>query len=384
MKIDIFFDKLSKSKIDYFAGVPDSLLKPFCDFLMSKYGIPSAHHIVAHNEGGCVALASGYHLATGRIPCVYMQNSGIGNIANPVISLTHPKVYSIPILYVVGWRGEPGTKDEPQHAYQGEITLDLLKNLALETYVVGSDTTEQELSEVLKHFCVLFAEGKSAAFVIRKNAFSVSESMKYKYSNGYLLDREDAIRKITQISGDDIVVSTTGKISRELFEIRAAEKSGHARDFLTVGSMGHSGMIALGIASNMNSDSRIWCIDGDGSLLMHMGCLGVIGKEKPKNFIHVVLNNVAHETVGGMPTVVETMNLSEIALASGYEKAFQVESEEELVNVLFKLKNEKGLIFVEVKVALGARGDLGRPTLSTIENKQNFMGYLKSLTAEGL
>ena len=369
----LFIDLLNKNNINFFTGVPDSLLKPLCDYLTKTYGIDSGHHLIAHNEGGCVAFASGYHLATGKVPCVYMQNSGIGNMTNPVVSLTHPKVYAIPILYVIGWRGEPGVKDEPQHVFQGEIMLRQLESMEIETFVVDKHTTEQELYEKLNHYKMLFELGKSAAFIVRKGAFIADYSKEYK--NRYILNRETVIKIITEYSCDDMIVSTTGKISRELYEIRANSGGNHSRDFLTVGSMGHSAMIALGIAVNKKK-SRVWCIDGDGALLMHMGALSVVGNIKPENFIHVILNNESHETVGGMPTVISTTDVCAMAIALGYKTAYSVDNETELTKVLEKVKTDNGPALIEVKVALGARADLGRPILKAVDNKSNFMKFL--------
>lgn len=372
MNIGIFMEVLEKHSISFFTGVPDSLLGKFCDYLMNTYGIAPQRHLVAHNEGGCVALASGYHLATGKVPCVYMQNSGIGNALNPITSLTHPKVYGIPMLFVVGWRGEPGVKDEPQHIFQGEVTLKLLDTLEIETFVIDKDTTISEVDGVLKTFSILFTKGKSAAFVVRKGTFSGD---KHAYLNKYHLNREQAVQIIAQAAGDDVIVSTTGKISRELFEIREQNIQDHSHDFLTVGSMGHSAMIALGIALQQ-PQRRVWCIDGDGAILMHMGALGVVASRHPENYLHVVLNNTAHETVGGIPTVADTMKLTEIALASGYSHAYKADDEWSLREILNLALNQPGPNFVEVMVALGARVDLGRPTTTAQENKQAFMECL--------
>lgn len=372
MNTDIFAAALKGHHIEFFTGVPDSLLGKFCDYLMHTYGINPRHHVVAHNEGGCVALATGYHLATGKVPCVYMQNSGIGNALNPVASLAHPKVYGIPMLLVIGWRGEPGTKDEPQHIFQGEVTMELLRGLEIETFILDKDTSPEQLEAALEGFQPLFAQGKSAAIVVRKGAFS---GEKYIYRNQYLLNREQAVQIVAQAAGDDAMVSTTGKISRELFEFREQAGQGHGRDFLTVGSMGHSAMIALGIALQQ-PDRRVWCLDGDGAVLMHMGALGVVASQQPRNYIHVVLNNCAHETVGGVPTVAGSMRLTDIALACGYRKAYRAEDEAALRKALDEARQERGPVFVEVMVALGAREDLGRPTTTAQENKLAFMEYL--------
>ncbi len=242
-----------------------------------------------------MALAAGYYLSTGNIPCVYLQNSGIGNIINPVASLLNDRVYGIPCIFIIGWRGEPGTKDEPQHSFQGQVTLKLLEVMDIAYMVIDKATTERDLADKLVEFKTLLDSGKSVAFVVKKGALFYDEKVEYKNEN--TTRREDIIRRITDIAGDDIIVSTTGKTSRELFEIREQKGKSHKYDFLTVGSMGHSSSIALGIALN-KPNTRVWCIDGDGAALMHMGSMAVIAAKSPKNYIHVVINNCAHESVG--------------------------------------------------------------------------------------
>lgn len=359
---------------DFYTGVPDSQLKALCNYLINTYGIDKKHHIIAANEGNCTALAAGYHLATGKVPVVYMQNSGEGNIINPVASLLNDKVYAIPMIFIIGWRGEPGVHDEPQHIYQGEVTIRLLDDMGIKSYIIGSDTTDDDVKKAMGEFEKELKAGRNVAFVIRKGALKYDE--KVVYSNDNLMVREDIIRHIADVSGEDPVVSTTGKASRELFEIREAKGQSHKYDFLTVGSMGHSSSIALGVALN-KPETKVWCIDGDGALLMHMGAMAVIGANAPKNLIHIVINNGAHETVGGMPTVASNLDVVAIAKACGYPYAVSVNSFEELDGELAKAKEAECLSLIEVKCSIGAREDLGRPTTTAIENKENFMGYLK-------
>lgn len=361
---------------DFFTGVPDSQLKALCNFLMDRYGIDPKHHVIAANEGNCTALAAGYHLATGKVPVVYMQNSGEGNIINPVASLLNDKVYAIPVVFIVGWRGEPGIHDEPQHIYQGEVTVKLLDDMGIENFIIGADTTEAELRAKMDEFRSILATGKDVAFVIRKGA--LTDAPKVCYKNDNTMVREEIIKHIVAVSVEDPIVSTTGKASRELFETRVANGQSHKYDFLTVGSMGHSSSIALGVAIN-KPNTRVWCIDGDGAVLMHMGSMAVLGANKPKNLIHVVINNGAHETVGGMPTVAGNIDLVAIAKACGYPNAICVDNFEDLDKELEAAKNRNELSLIEVKCSIGARDDLGRPTTTALENKQNFMEYLKTL-----
>ena len=370
MKVESFVKALGA---DFYTGVPDSQLKALCNYLMDTYGIDPKHHVIAANEGNCAALAAGYHLATGKVPVVYMQNSGEGNIINPVASLLNDKVYAIPVIFVIGWRGEPGIHDEPQHIYQGEVTVKLLDDMDIKSFVIGKETTEEELAAAMADFREVLATGKDVAFVIRKGALTDAPSV--KYSNENTMVREEIIRHIVAASGTDPIVSTTGKASRELFEIREANGQGHGYDFLTVGSMGHSSSIALGVAIN-KPDLKVWCVDGDGAVLMHMGSMAVLGANKPSNMVHVVINNSAHETVGGMPTVAGSIDLVGIAKACGYPYAVSVDSFEALDKELADAKKRDSLSMIEVKCSIGARDDLGRPTTTALENKQNFMKYL--------
>lgn len=370
MNVEDFVDVLG---CEFYTGVPDSQLKALCNYLMNTYGIDKKHHIIAANEGNCTALAAGYHLSTGKIPVVYMQNSGEGNIINPVASLLNDKVYAIPCIFVIGWRGEPGVHDEPQHIYQGKITCDLLDLMDIENFIIDKQTSVDDLKNQMNKFNDVLAKGKNVAFVIRKNALTYDEKVKYENDNDMI--REEIIKHIADVTGEDPIVSTTGKASRELFEIREANSQSHQYDFLTVGSMGHSSSIALGIAIN-KPNKRIWCIDGDGAVLMHMGSMGLIGNVNQDNFVHIVINNGAHETVGGMPTVALNMDLVEIAKACGYHYAVSVDNFDDLDKELNNVKNMNKLSFIEVLSSIGARDDLGRPTTTAIENKENFMKFL--------
>lgn len=365
---------------DFFTGVPDSQLRALCDYMEDTYGSDPKHHIIAANEGNCAAIAAGYHLATGRVPVVYMQNSGQGNIINPAASLLNEKVYAIPCIFIIGWRGEPGVHDEPQHVYQGEVTLKLLEDMGIEFFVIDKDTTEAALRERMEEFRKLLGRGKNTAFVIRKGALTYDKKVSYR--NGHAMKREEIIRHIVQVSGEDPVISTTGKTSRELFEIREADGSGHQYDFLTVGSMGHTSSIALGVAIN-KPDRKVWCIDGDGSALMHMGAMAVVAQAAPENLVHIVINNGAHESVGGMPTAAGRIDLLKIAEGCGYKETYRAADFEELDRALTSAKEASGPVFLEVKAAVGARDDLGRPTTSPVENKAAFMDYLREEGLEG-
>lgn len=369
MDVFKFVSLLKDNGVDFYAGVPDSQLKSLCDYLTNIN-----NHIIAANEGNAVALAAGYHLSTGKIPCVYLQNSGLGNIVNPIASLLNDSVYGIPCVFVVGWRGEPGLKDEPQHVFQGEITLKLLEVMDIDYMVIDKNTNINDLNTKMKKFKPLLNSGKSVAFVVKKGGFSYKEEVKYENKNTSF--REEIVNCIVNTANEDIVISTTGKTSRELFEIREQNKQSHKYDFLTVGSMGHSSSIALGIALNKNN-TRVWTIDGDGAALMHMGAMAIVGAKAPSNYIHIIINNEAHESVGGQPTVAEHINFRQIALGCGYKYAYYAGNLSELENILCVIKEKRGPILIEVKSAIGSRANLGRPTVTPIENKVSFMKYIK-------
>lgn len=378
MQVEKFVEILGS---DFYTGVPDSQLKALCNYLIHTYGIDPKHHVIAANEGNCSALAAGYHLATGKVPVVYMQNSGEGNIINPVASLLNDNVYAIPTIFVVGWRGEPGIHDEPQHVYQGMVTVKLLEDMDIASFIVDKTTSEDDLKAQMTKFNELLNAGKQVAFVIRKGAISFDEKVEYKNDNAMV--REEIIRHIAAATGEDIIISTTGKASRELFEIREANGQSHKYDFLTVGSMGHSSSIALGVAINKPA-TKVWCVDGDGAALMHMGAMAVVADNKPANMVHIVINNGAHETVGGMPTVCAGLDIAPVAKALGYPNVTVVSTFDELDAALATAKNRNELSFIEIKCSIGARDDLGRPTTTARENKENFMEYLKTLGQQNM
>ena len=370
MKVENFVKALGA---DFFTGVPDSQLKALCNYLMSTYGVDGKHHIIAANEGNCTAIAAGYHLATGKVPVVYMQNSGQGNIINPVASLLNGDVYGMPCIFVIGWRGEPGVHDEPQHIFQGKVTVKLMEDMDIPVCILSKDTTEEELAAQMESFKALLAEGKQVCFVVRKGALAFDG--KVKYSNDNTMLREDIVRHIASAAGEDPIVSTTGKASRELFEIREANGQSHCYDFLTVGSMGHSSSIALGIALQQ-PQRKVWIIDGDGAVLMHMGAMAVLASQNPGNIVHIVINNGAHETVGGQPTAMANVDVVAVAKGCGYPNAVSVDCFEALDAALAEARAKNELTLIEVKCAIGARDDLGRPTTTAQENKQAFMEFL--------
>lgn len=369
-----FYDLLMKNGTDFFAGVPDSLLKNFCAYVTDN--APAEKHIISANEGSATALATGYHLATGKIPMIYMQNSGEGNMVNPLLSIADPDVYSIPMLIVIGWRGEPGVHDEPQHVKQGKVTCELLDAMKV-PYEVLSENEADLPAQFEKAYSYIRENNAQYAFVIRKGTFD-----DYKLVNNIPVDgkmtREEAIEKI-MLSADESTafVSTTGMASRELYELRDKHGMSHEKDFLTVGGMGHASQIALSIAMQ-KKDRQVYCIDGDGASIMQMGGMATIGTRAPSNMIHFVLNNGAHDSVGGQPTVGRQIDLCAIAAGCGYENVLKVETPEELDAALNDSESKSKLTFVEVLVTKGARKDLGRPKSTPKENKIALMSFLNS------
>ena len=360
-----FCNKLLQ-KFDFYTGVPDSLLKSLCAYITAN--VPESDHIIAANEGGAVALASGHYLATGKPAVVYMQNSGIGNALNPLVSLNDPLVYGISALLLVGWRGEPGFKDEPQHAKQGLITTDLFDTMGIRWRILP-DTLEEALTALDEAEDYMREHSAPYALVVRKDSFS-KYSVESKSTESSELSREEAIKAIVQKLPDAFIVSTTGMISRELFETREQNGQSHDTDFLTVGSMGHCSQIALGVAL-AKKDKHIVCFDGDGAALMHMGAMAIIAERSPENFIHIVFNNSAHDSVGGQPTIAGKINLSGIAGTMGYKHVLKIEGHSGLENIDYSLK-QRGPVFIEVMVRKGARADLGRPTESPAQCKTAF------------
>ncbi len=361
--------------IDFFTGVPDSQLKGLCDTLYATCGVESSRHIVAANEGNAIGLCAGHYLATGRPGLCYMQNSGLGNAVNPIASLMDGQVYALPCLLVVGWRGEPGVHDEPQHVKQGQITLGQLDLLDVPYMVLDKTMSETDFDAAFVGIRTHLEAGRTAAIVVKKGALTCS--LKPQYGNDRTLTREKAAEHILHAAGErDVFVSTTGKLSRELFELREAAGQGHEKDFLTVGSMGHASMIALGIALEQPS-RRIWCLDGDGAALMHLGAMAILGKKKPANLLHVVINNAAHETVGGMPVCEGALDVSAVAKAVGYARTFRADSADALDAALEAAQTCGGLALVEVMCAVGARDDLGRPTTTPQQNRDALMTYIQ-------
>ena len=362
-----FYNTLIKNSFDYFVGVPDSLLKEFC---LCINDLSKNNHIITANEGNAVAIASGYNIATSKYGVVYMQNSGLGNIVNPLLSLADEKVYKIPMLFIIGYRGEPNVKDEPQHIKQGELTLPLLDTLGIKYFILNEDYEEQ----IKQCYDYIKQTEKPIALVVKKDTFSKYEK-DFVSNNNNSLSREEALEIIiNNLDNNDFIVSTTGKTSREIFEIREKNKTDHSKDFLTVGSMGHTSSLALGIS--LNTDKNIYCIDGDGAFIMHMGGLAIAIQNAKDNFKYILINNGCHESVGGQPTIAYNIDIEKILLGFGFKKVFIVDNKEDIVLAL-KEQKENNKIAIIINTNDKSRKDLGRPTTAPIYNKEQFQKKLR-------
>ncbi len=367
-----FYEALNAAGVTLFCGVPDSLLKDICAYVTEK--TPRERNIITANEGGAIALAMGHYLATGQVGLVYLQNSGLGNTVNPITSLADPAIYGVPMLLLIGWRGRPGEHDEPQHVHMGKVTLESLAALGVPASILPDeiDAAREAVETSLQQ---AHERRGPVALVVRKGTFD-AYSLK-DAASPYALTREAAIERfVGALPARACVVSTTGMPSRELFEVREKRKEAHDGDLLIVGGMGHASQIALGVAL-ARPTRDVYCLDGDGAVIMHMGGLATIGELSPKNYKHVVVNNGAHDSVGGQPTAGFSADLCAVARACGYKRAVSVSTAEDVDRELAKLRDEPGPALVEIRVKKGARKDLGRPTQSPQDLKEAFSKHAR-------
>jgi len=371
---DFFYQEIRNHGTELFTGVPDSLLKSFCSYLSDN--TTQKCHITAANEGGAIAIAIGHYLATSKVPFVYMQNSGLGNSINPLLSLADEEVYSIPMILMVGWRGKPGVKDEPQHIKQGKVTELLLKSMGVQFAILNTNTTNDEASKIISEAYKISIEfNVPYVLLVEKNTFSnYTSQVGYEYKQN--LTREQALKKIIEtLTGTELIISTTGMLSRELNEL----KKGAGDDFLTVGGMGHANQIALGVALSQK-ERNVICLDGDGALLMHMGSLAVNTHYLLPNYKHILINNGVHDSVGGQVTSNPELSYSKLASSMGYGEVFTAISGTDIQNTLRRVLVSNKCSFVEILVNKGNRADLSRPKSTPLENKFNFMKKCGALT----
>ncbi len=372
MRVQDLFNILKANKVNCFCGVPDSLLKDFCAYITDN--VENKNHTITANEGNAIALAAGHYLATGTPAVVYMQNSGIGNCVNPLLSLTDDEVYNIPLMMFIGWRGEPDKKDEPQHIKQGKVTDKLLEAMGIK-YEILPESFEEAKPLIENAFQYMNETKCPFAFIVKKGLFE-KYSLQNKKQCSSEFKREEAIETVIKsLSEKDVIVATTGHISREVYETRNRLHQSHKQDFLTVGSMGHSSSIALGIALE-KPNRNVYCFDGDGAFLMHQGAIVVNASKNLSNFKHIVFNNEAHDSVGSQPTAIDVANIDKIVINAGYKKAYSVSTKVDLLAILPQFIADKCTSLLEIKVKCGAREDLGRPQEKPWENKAIFMENL--------
>ena len=366
------FDQLNVMGLNFFTGVPDSLLNDFCLHLVNN--VPDCQHIMAANEGNAIGIAAGYHMATGKIPVVYMQNSGIGNATNPLLSLTHRCVYGIPLILLIGWRGDPAIKDHAQHKKQGELTPVLMEDMDIPYQVLDADDT---VIEKFQWAANKAKELNAPVALIAKKAILTQKEKKQEYAESPLMNREEAISAVLDVFGKDaIYLATTGRATRELHEQIMIHGFSHEIEFLNVGAMGHLSSIGLGLAVGA-PNKKIVVFDGDAAAVMHMGSLATNGRYQPKNLIHIVLNNGVNESVGGQKSSGQVINLTAIAKGCGYETipAF-VESKEDLQKAVKQLAESNHLSFLDVHVRQGIRKDMPGLKIEHQHAKSALMNYL--------
>ena len=370
-----FFDILNKYDLSFFTGIPDSTFKEWMKFLVDKDDV-MLKNLIACNECEAVALAAGYHLATNKVGVVYMQNSGLGKTVNPLTSLCDPDVFSIPVLLMIGWRGEPGKVDAPQHKKMGKITLPLLETLQIPYWILEPDLKiiEKKLKEVIAHFK---ANKSPYAFIVRKKFFQ-NYDLEKAVIKKYIISREEAISVIMQnLNNDEIIVSSTGFVSRELYEYRESNIKDHYKSFYNIGSMGCASSIGLSIALQ-KPNRKVIVFDGDGAAIMQMGAFTTIGKYSPSNYVHIIFDNNSHESTGGQPTNSDTIDFAKIALACNYKSAKLIKTKSALIKTIPEIKEQIGPLLVVIKIQKNARPDLNRPEKTPKELKNALMNYFNN------
>lgn len=369
MVINEFFDSLKENKVSFFTGVPDSYLNGFCNYL--KLNFLASENVITANEGNAIAFAAGYYLSTGELPLVYMQNSGMGNSINPLVSLTDTHVYSIPMILLIGWRGEPETKDgeREQHIMQGRLTKPLLDDMGISYHIISDSTAQEDVS-----WAANYAREKSKTVALIVPNGVLTEKKKNDADDKYPLSREEAISIILDVMPKDtLYVASTGRATRELFCQREIRGEDHSHDFLNIGSMGHGSSVAMGLALG-NPKRRVVCLDGDAAAIMHMGAMTTVSKLELPNFTHVVLNNGAHESVGGQPSVGQLIEFTKIAEGCGYYTVGRSVENEEQLRLAVQACIECGKAsFVDARIHSGIRNDLHSITMSSHEMIDEFI-----------
>ena len=362
IKASTLINSLKKNNSDFFTGVPDSVLKELSFSLKNKN---KKNHIIASNEGAAVSIGIGNYLSTKKIPVIYMQNSGLSNALNPLISIAHKKVYSIPLILIIGWRGSPRVKDEPQHDVKGKITEQILKLINIKYTILRSNSDINKFDKQIK----LAKKNKSIiACLIEQGTLEKSTNIKKK-QDFYNLDKELFLKNLLEnLNKKTKIISSTGYNSRELMYLREKYKFKNSKDFYMVGGMGHTSSVALGYS--LSSNNKTICIDGDGSLLMHLGSIKTAGTFANKNFKYILLNNNTHDSVGGQSTYANNIDFKKLSKSLGFKKFYSIDNKKNLKTIIKKFMSENNLSFLEVKVTNSKIKNLPRPSdLIKIKNQ---------------
>lgn len=349
------FDTLAQNGVTFFTGVPDSYLNGFCNYALANF---ADRNIIAANEGNAVGIACGHYFATKEIPLVYMQNSGMGNVINPLASLSEKDVYAVPMLLLIGWRGEGNTEpNHPQHKLQGEITTKLLDVMHI-PYSILTDNNDDFKAVISKAVAYCKETRQSYGLIAPKGVMAAAEKAN-NVDDVYPMSREEAIEVILDnMPADTIYSATTGRATRELFFLRERRNETKAHDYLNVGSMGHASSVALGIAMSQPRRNVV-CLDGDSACIMHMGAMTMVSKLNVPNFMHIVLNNGAHESVGGQPSAGHKLNFTKIAESCGYATVSKpAETEAELIEAINKLRDCGKASFIDCRIHKGLNSKL--------------------------
>ena len=350
----LVFETLQKLGVDFYTGVPDSYLNGFCNYALAHF---PERNVIAANEGNAIGIAAGHYMATKHLPLVYMQNSGMGNTVNPLVSLADEKVYAIPMLLLIGWRGQGNTEPKhPQHRLQGEITPKLLEIMHIPYTVLEDDNGT--IAEVLTEAVQTAQRTRRPYGLIAPKGVMAGEKGN-NTDETYPLSREEAIEIILdRMPENTIYAATTGRATRELYWLRDRRGQGLDHDFLNVGSMGHASSVALGIALEA-TDRPVVCLDGDSAAIMHLGAMTMVSKRNVPNFLHIVLNNGAHESVGGQPSAGFMIDFTKIAEACGYATVGgPVTDRAGLLAALDRLKDCGKAAFIDMRIHKGLKGKL--------------------------
>jgi phosphonopyruvate decarboxylase len=358
-------DVLVSCGVRFATGVPDSLLAPLCDQVDDRRSI---QHIIAASEGSALALGGGHYLATGQRPLIYMQNSGLPNAINPYLSMCHPSAYAIPSIWVIGWRGEPGVPDEPQHRAIGAATEGLLALLNVPVFMLRSgDADELDRLEAWMQD----REQGTVAVLVSARAVDADRRAPRRLEARPLKRREVLEHLVTGLDEEDTIFAGIGHVGRELLAVRGGAPTEFAGDLLCVGGMGHASQFALGFAL-ARPERRVWCLDGDGAFTMHMGACSWLTRHPEQRFIHVLFDNGVHASVGGQPVCGQAVDFGRIAGALGYQHIERVSTLPAAQAALDQARARRAPTFLWCMVDERSASGLPRPRLELAARRELF------------